>query len=96
MLGLLGVPDEVIVADYALTHEVMDAIADRRRQRSPSPEADSAWAGIPEELKGAHAFVMEGLLAHVDQTWGGWDGYAQAVGIPAETVAALRDLLLDP
>jgi protein-tyrosine phosphatase len=95
VLGLLGVPDEVIVADYALTHEVMDAIADRRRQRNPSLEADAAWAGIPEEIKGAHAFVMEGLLARVEETWGSWDGYADAVGIPADTVAALRDLLLD-
>ena len=104
VLGLLGVPDEVIVEDYVLTHEVMPLIA-AKRWRATEPDGGGSgvshdaskgrWAGIPPEILGAHAFVMEGLIDRVRERWGGWDGYAESVGFPAETVAALRTLLLD-
>ncbi|MFI5052948.1 MAG: tyrosine-protein phosphatase [Acidimicrobiia bacterium] len=95
VLGLLGVPDEVIVADYALTHEVMPEMGERRVARGEITADPSRWEGIPEELKGAHGFVMEALIDRVRKKWGSWDGYAESVGFPAETVAALRELLLD-
>ena len=95
LLGLLGVPDDVIVADYALTHEVVPLLTARRIARDGQEVEDTRWNGLPEELKGAHAYVMEGLLARVHEKWGSWDSYAAAVGMSPDTVDALRELLLD-
>ncbi|HEX5587251.1 MAG TPA: tyrosine-protein phosphatase [Acidimicrobiia bacterium] len=95
LLGFLGVPDDVIVADYALTHEVVPLLTERRIEREGADVEATRWVGIPEELKGAHAFVMEGLIARVHEKWGSWAQYAHAVGFPDETVATLREQLLD-
>ena len=77
VLGLLGVPDTVIVEDYVLTHEVMPQIAAKRSAEQATQTASAGhdvsanrWAGMPEELLGAHAFVMEGLIDHVRSTFG--------------------------
>jgi protein-tyrosine phosphatase len=96
VLGLLGVPDDVIVADYAMTHEVVHLITERRVARDGGAMEQTRWAGIPEELKGAHAHVMAGLIHRVREKWGGWEQYATSVGFAPETVASLRTLLLDP
>ena len=95
VLGLLGVADDVIVADYALTHEVVPQLTARRIERDGQDAEDTRWSGIPEELKGAHAYVMEGLIARVHENWGGWESYAAAVGIDPTTIDSLRTLLLD-
>ena len=44
VLGLLGVPDEVIVEDYVLTHEVMPQIA-AKRSAEQTTKAEQAAAG---------------------------------------------------
>jgi protein-tyrosine phosphatase len=90
VLGLVGVPDDVIVADYALTHEVMHTLAGRREEREAALNMRIRWEDIPEDLKGAHSHVMEELLDMVRERWGDWEGYAEAVGFPDATVAALR------
>jgi protein-tyrosine phosphatase len=96
VLGLLGVPDDVVVADYAMTHEVISTITARRIERDGGSAASrDRWVDVPEELMGAHAHVMEGLIHRVREKWGGWDEYAASVGFPPETVTALRALLLD-
>ena len=93
LLGLLGVGDLDIVADYVLTHEVVEQIHERgRRER---PERDEIWKELPEELLGAHAGSMEGLIALVHAEFGGWLGYADRIGISEELVIALRDSLLE-
>jgi protein-tyrosine phosphatase len=95
VLGLVGVPDDVIVADYALTHEVLPTIAQRREAREATESMRIRWDDIPDDLKGAHSHVMEELLTIVQERWGGWEGYAEAVGIPTDVVAALRTQLVD-
>ncbi len=94
VLGLLGVPDDVIVADYALTHEVLPTIAERRDAREAALSTRYRWDDIPEDLRGAHSHVMEELLGIVQERWGGWEGYAAAAGFPDATVATLRAQLV--
>jgi protein-tyrosine phosphatase len=95
VLGLVGVPDDVIVADYALTHEVIDTIGSRREAREAALNMRIRWEDIPEDLKGAHSHVMEELISLMRARWGSWDGYADAVGFPPDTLAALRAQLVD-
>ena len=92
LLALVGVPDETIAADYALsrvnlgglTGEWLDGItqdpAERGRlmqQADPVPEA------------------MLGMLAHLRRQHGGAEAYLVAGGAAAADLAALRARLLD-
>jgi protein-tyrosine phosphatase len=93
LLGLLGVPDEHIVADYALTAEVLEEI--HARQRLEVPGIDEQWAHLPPDISGALPRTMEGLLAAVHDRYGAWSEYASAIGVSPGTVAALADSLLE-
>jgi len=74
LLGLLGVADADIVADYALTSEVLEEIHARHRREVPA--IDEQWANLPPDIAGAFPRTMEGLLAEVRDRYGSWDGYA--------------------
>ena len=92
VLGLLGVSDANIVADYVLTHEVVDAIH-ARGKRDFADGADT-WPELPSALMGAEAETMEGMIAGMRSEWGSWDGYAADVGVEPEVLDALRAALL--
>jgi protein tyrosine/serine phosphatase len=92
VLALVGVPDETIAADYALsganlaglTAEWLDGVSqdpvERARllqQADPVPEA------------------MLGLLAHLRRRYGGAEAYLVAGGAAPADLAALRTRLLD-
>jgi protein-tyrosine phosphatase len=94
VLGLLGVGDADIVADYVLTHEVVDAIHERGRR--DFPDAADTWPELPKALMGAEAETMEGMLVGMRATWGSWDGYAADIGVEPEVVDRVRSLLLEP
>ncbi len=98
LLGLLGVGDLDIIADYVLTHEVVEQIHERgRAERSELhlPDRDDVWKDMPEDLLGAHAPSMEGLLAGVHAKFGSWLGYADAIGVEEAVVLQVRELLLE-
>ena len=92
LLGVLGVPDETIVADYALTHEVIDAL--HARTRAVRPDIDDVWDRLPPEMLGAHTTTMAELAGLVRDRFGSWRGYARSVGVAQATVDALRDQLV--
>ena len=75
LLGVLGVPDETIVADYALTHEVVDALHARIRARRP--DIQDVWDRLPPEMIGAHATTMTELAVLVRDRFGSWRDYAR-------------------
>ncbi len=96
VLGLLGVDDETIVADYTLTQEIVPTLTERRLQRDGLAVEAERWQNIPEDLKAAPARTMESLVEKVRARWGDWHGYAATVGIDAAVVEHLRDALLEP
>ena len=95
VLGLLGVDDRDIVADYALTHEVIDEIHARTREQRPGID-DEVWSRLPPDIVGAHATTMNGLLGLVRDRWGSIGGYVDAIGVDAATVDRLRAALVTP
>jgi protein-tyrosine phosphatase len=95
VLGLLGVDDETIVADYALTQEIVPLLTERRLQRDGAEAEATRWVGIPEDLKEARARTMEDLVEKVRARWGGWAGYASTVGVADDVIERLRDALLE-
>lgn len=93
VLSLLGVDDEVIVADYAISGANMDRLVEQlQRDR---PEALTAMNDQPSAYLAAPPAAMERLLAHVHATYGSWPAYVRSIGIDDDVVAALRANLLD-
>jgi protein-tyrosine phosphatase len=92
LLGLLGVADEIIVADYAATKQNLDAIVARLM-------ASEGYQGMLEQLPPdtlhAEPETMISLLARVREKYGSMHGYARAIGIPDAAVARLERRLLE-
>lgn len=93
ILGLVGVPDEVISADYELSAAALPALNERWRrlitadgQPLPDGYLDDTW----EEREAA----MERTVAAVRKRWGGWSGWAEEFGLTGAEIARLRALLV--
>ena len=94
VLGLVGVSDDDIVADYALTDEVAPAIL--RRYDREDPRYEEVWKSLPPEARRAPGRVMASMLAAVRREHGSIEGYAESVGVGRDVVTAMRDCLLEP
>lgn len=92
LLGLLGVTDDAIVADYALTGDVIADI--HARTRAATPSVVDLWRRLPPDILDAHAATMEGLVELVRERWGSFSGYVDAIGVDADIPARLRAALL--
>jgi protein-tyrosine phosphatase len=94
VLGLLGVSDDDIVEDYALTQEILPILTERRVARDGHDVEAERWKDIPSDLREARAHVMRELVGIVHDQWGDWEGYARAVDVSPDVVARLRAELL--
>jgi protein-tyrosine phosphatase len=91
VLGLLGVPHDVIVADYARSAEAM---ADLRAQLiARYPEGRDVIENS-DELFAAQPAYMENLLATIEARFGSVAAFAAQAGVGEDEVAALRQALL--
>jgi len=93
LLEALGVPDEVVVEDYALSHEPHHrkiAVV----QADPRP-GDSDYAAMPEVLKGARPEAMATFLRLVRERHGSLVDGLRGAGLSDETVERLREGLLE-
>ena len=88
-LALVGVSDEDIAADYALTTTSMAALVEYLRQNNPQ-----AIEG-QEHMFDSPAEAMMMLLADVRGLHGSIENYAREIGLNDEQVAAMRDHLLE-
>jgi protein-tyrosine phosphatase len=93
VLGLVGVPDEAIVADYDLTEPALAAMNARwkanylARGNPPEKWIDEVWA----ERERAMVETIEA----VRERWGGWVGWADAHGFTEQEREQLRKLLVE-
>lgn len=92
LLGALGVPNDLIVADYALSGENIDAIIDRVMSMKGYSET---LKEMPEDTLHAKPETMEAVVAHVDGRYGSMAGYLEDIGLGEETLARLRAKCLD-
>jgi len=91
LLGLLGVPDQVIVADYAATQENLDAIIERLMS---TEGYHSMLSALPPDTLHAEPETMLIFLERMRAAYGSMEGYARACGAPAAAIHRLRDRLL--
>ncbi len=93
LLGILGVPDEVIVADYVATRDNLDAIIDRLMR---TEGYQSMLAALPPDTLHAEPDTMLGFLARLRERHGSLWAYARAAGLDDEALGRLTSRLLEP
>lgn len=92
ILGLLGVPHETIVQDYALTSTYLgDAFVEESKQRAL--KRGYRWEQY-EPLVTCPPENMEATLYHLDRVYGGIEAYVDHIGFTADQVNRLRAALL--
>lgn len=91
LLGVLGVDDDTIIADYALSQDNMARALAKIQAR---PDAERILAGRPLAAFEAPTDAVIGFVEAVHATHGGWHAAAAAIGIDDATVRRLRELLL--
>lgn len=92
VLGLAGVPDDDIVADYALSREAMVRMLEWLRFEHP--EVAEELDRREDAILAVRPTVMARLIEHVRAEYGSFEGVAAAAGA-AKAVEALRAALLD-
>ena len=93
VLGLLGVSDDDIVTDYALTHEVIEKIHILRGDAA-NERASSYAHLIGEDLRNAYPASMQTTIERLRERYGGWEGYASEIGVGPDVLEQLRVRLL--
>lgn len=91
-LAVAGVPHEEIVADYAMTADVIEALV-ARLAASPTYAEDMEQRDIASHTPRAE--TMDRLLTVLDERFGGPVGWLEAHGFGAEEQRALRARLRD-
>ena len=92
LLSLLGVRDDVIVADYAASRENLDAIIERLLA---SKGYKDMLAALPPDTMHAEPETMITLLARVREKYGSMREYVRAAGVDEATVTRLEARVLE-
>ncbi len=93
LLSLLGVPEEVVVADYALSGEAMERL--RAKLILKYPDGSDVIADI-DEVFSADPANMVGLFTYLRERFGSIEAWRTAAGIEDGLVAQLKESLLEP
>jgi protein-tyrosine phosphatase len=91
VLRALGVPDDEIAIDYALTQ---DYLAERYEELIAA-EPDEAERERARDMLGATVATIVGLMTYLDERYGGTWAYLAQIGVSDALLAALRDRLLE-
>ena len=92
VLGLLGVDDETVAADYARTAEVLAAIGEATSRDYPSDV--KAWRNLSPDMRTARAETMLEFLHLVRERVGGWREYVLSLGVDRAAIVAMQDNLV--
>lgn len=93
LLSSLGVDDETIARDYALTGALLQPHVDCfQRQMEAVGMTRESWARLLE----TNADAMRRFLAYLQGEHGGAEGYLRQTGVPDSCFAGAREHLLSP
>jgi protein-tyrosine phosphatase len=79
LLGVLGVADDTIVADYALSATAMHRLVDY--YKAAHPDSVELLERLAPAMVAAHPETMRALIAGVRRDFGSFDGYAESIGV---------------
>ncbi len=92
LLSVVGVDDGIVAADFALTEEHMAELVARHKARS---EERNEFAEVGQSYFRIDAESMLKVLDGVREQHGSIEDYLLAQGLPADSIAALRDGLVE-
>lgn len=87
LLSLVGVPAELIAADYALSQTRLQPVY-KNNAEADDKEDQGFWS-----RRTITADMMHMMLAHVDRTYGGAQEYLEQAGLPPAEIARLKERL---
>ncbi len=87
LLGALGVPDDLIVADYALSAERIDAIIARIMSMKGY---EDALKHMPEDTLHARPETMEKVVSEIAARYGSMEGYLRDADVDDSVLERLR------
>ncbi len=91
ILRALGVPDEEVIADYAVSERNLRAILQSYRGELESRGLDDNAVAY---LTSSPPERMRHTLAELDRLWGSTPGYLESIGVGRATLDAMRRSLL--
>ncbi len=92
ILGTLGVPDETIVEDYALSGAYLAPLLAELRAQAARDGLDMDWYN---RLLDTDPAIMRRTLAHLRERYGGAEAYLRAAGVSGRQIEWLRAALLE-
>ena len=93
ILSILGVPDEIISADYGKTVEGMKRLIEWAKVKQP--ELADAYANMPARFAASDPRAMTIVLDGLNTKHGSVQNYLREIGVDEKTFATLRTDLLD-
>lgn len=93
LLGLLGVREEIIVADYAATQQNLEEIVERLLE---SEGYRDVLDSLPPDTMHAEPETMFSLLQRIRERYGSIRGYASDIGLADAAIDRLETRLLEP
>ncbi|MFW2831618.1 tyrosine-protein phosphatase [Sphingomonas sp. ID0503] len=93
VLGLLGVPREIIMEDYLLTGQADLSMLLKKAGGMIRRLIDRAPDAVPALIAADPAY-LQSFFAWADQEHGGIEGYAGWIGVAPDTIAAMRERLI--
>lgn len=93
LLGALRVPDDYIVADYALTAGGMERL--REWSRRDSPELYERLSDMPAAFSSAVPAAMHEVITAINERHGSIREYVVGIGVPTAALDALAAELLE-
>lgn len=91
VLGTARVPHQTIAEDYALSAEYRREVDADWLENGPGDRAERAR--ILEKFRPRVPVMLE-VLGHLDQRYGGVEGYLRAAGVTTEEIARLRERIV--
>lgn len=92
VLAILGVPDEIIAADYGLTELGMKRLI--KWAEVSQPDLATAYANMPARFAAADPRAMAIILDDLNTKHGSVYNFVREIGVSEQTATTLRDTLL--
>jgi protein-tyrosine phosphatase len=94
LLKALGVPDDVVIADYSLTNLCYDALHERVRRTIRNRFLRAYAMSKITPLLCANPDLMQATMEHIRRKHSSIEAYLAHAGVDATGIARLHDLLL--
>jgi protein-tyrosine phosphatase len=96
LLGVLGVPDETIIADYSLSNRYFSSFQDALSENMERLRRIRLTLDDLRPMLMANPAAMREAIAHIRTAYGSFEAYLTGpAGLEASTITKLRDLLLE-